>query len=124
MAINILLVDDSAVMRRLVKKTLKLSGVPIGRIAEAGNGQEALDILEKETFDLACLDVNMPVMNGAELLKNMRKKEETKDLPVIVVSTDNSPARVAQMSALGAPVVAKPFTPETLVDAFVSAIGG
>ncbi len=64
MIFNTLVVDDSAVMRRMIIRTLELSGVPVGDIHEAGHGKEALAVLDEHWVDLALVDINMPVMNG------------------------------------------------------------
>lgn len=114
MALNVLVVDDSAVMRAMIVRTLKLSGVPIAEIHQAGNGEEGLRVVRDAWVDLVLLDVNMPVMNGEEMLTALRAEPETAALPVIVVSTESSDTRLARLSALGARIVHKPFPPETL----------
>ena len=86
MAFNVLVVDDSAVMRQMVVRTLKMSGLPLGTVLEAGNGEEGLFVLQDQWVDLLLLDINMPVMNGEEMLRRIRASPETEKLPVIVVS--------------------------------------
>ncbi len=114
MALNVLVVDDSAVMRAMIVRTLKLSGVPLAEIHQAGNGEEGLRVVRDEWVDLILLDVNMPVMNGEEMLTALRAEEATRGLPVIVVSTESSDTRLARLTAQGARIVHKPFPPETL----------
>ncbi len=114
MAFNVLIVDDSAVMRTMIVRTLKLSGVPIASIHEASNGEEGLRRLHDEWIDLLLLDINMPVMNGEEMLTHIRADERTRDLAVIVVSTEGSETRLAALQAMGAAIVRKPFPPEIL----------
>ena len=123
MAFNVLVVDDSAVMRQMVVRTLKMSGIPLGTIHEAANGEEGLFVLQDEWVDLLLLDVNMPVMNGEEMLRRLRASPETENLPVIVVSTEGSETRLAALHELGATVVRKPFAPELLRDTILRVTG-
>jgi two-component system chemotaxis response regulator CheY len=123
MALNVLVVDDSAVMRAMIIRTLRLCGLPCNEIHEASNGAEALRLLEQHWIDLALLDVNMPVMNGEEMLTRVRQNPETADLPVIVVSTAGSDTRIAALRQLGAAFVHKPFAPEVLREAIVGVTG-
>jgi two-component system chemotaxis response regulator CheY len=82
---------------------------------EAGNGEEALDVLSNEWVDIVLTDINMPVMNGHELVARMAANEAFHSIPVIVVSTDRTDDRVREMIALGAKgYVKKPFQPEEL----------
>ena len=114
MSFNILIVDDSAVMRAMIARTLRLSGVPVGELHEAGNGAEALERIADHWIDLVLLDINMPVMNGEEMLRRLRADPETAHLPVIVVSTESSETRVQALEELGVAFVHKPFAPEDL----------
>jgi two-component system chemotaxis response regulator CheY len=114
MALNVLVVDDSAVMRAMIIKTLRLSGMPFNELYQASNGAEALQMLAQHWIDLALLDINMPVMNGEEMLIQVRQSPETADLAVIVVSTEGSDTRIAALRQLGAEFIHKPFTPEEL----------
>src|SRR3989304_5535912 len=114
MAINVLVVDNSAVMRKMIVRTLRLSGLPLGEVHGAGNGQEGLDALREHWVDLALVDINMPVMNGEEMIDRVRQNPETADLSVIVVSTDCSETRIEMLQKKGAGFVHKPFTPEGL----------
>jgi len=123
MAFNVLVVDDSAVMRQMVIRTLKMSGVPLGTIHEAANGEEGLAVLSRQWVDLLLLDVNMPVMNGEEMLRRVRSSPETESLPVIVVSTEGSETRLSALLALRASIVRKPFAPETLRDTILRVTG-
>ena len=69
MSLNVLVVDDSAVMRAMIIKTLRLSGLPLGEVHEAANGQEGLGTLDEHWIDLVLVDINMPVMNGEEMIE-------------------------------------------------------
>lgn len=123
MAFNVLVVDDSAVMRQMVVRTLRMSGVPLGTVFEAGNGEAGLFVLQDEWVDLLLLDINMPVMNGEEMLRRVRANPDTEQLPVIVVSTEGSEARLQALQELGASIVRKPFAPETLRDTILRVTG-
>ena len=114
MAFNLLVVDDSAVMRTMVIKTLRLSGVPVGDVYQAANGEEGLDRLREHWVDLVLLDLNMPQMNGEELLAEIRSHPDTASVAVVVVSTEGSEARIKRIRDLGALFVHKPFRPEEL----------
>lgn len=124
MALNILVVEDSSVMRAIIIKTLRLSQLPLGDVHEANNGQEALKILDGNWIDLVLVDINMPVMDGEEMINRLRQNPATADLPVIVVSTEGSETRKEGLMQKGAGFVHKPFTPERLRDAILKSLGG
>jgi two-component system chemotaxis response regulator CheY len=114
MALRVLVVDDSAVMRRLIRRTLDLTGLQLDHVAEAGNGAVALAALDEAVFDLALVDINMPVMDGEELIDRMRSDPGLKDIPVLVVSTETGETRLARLTPKVEGFVHKPFTPELL----------
>jgi two-component system, chemotaxis family, chemotaxis protein CheY len=114
MALNVLVVDDSSVMRAMIIKTLRLSGLSINEIFQASNGAEGLEVLQKNWIDFALVDVNMPVMNGQEMIETVRATPEFKDLPIVVVSTESSTRRIETLQSMGAGFVHKPFTAEML----------
>jgi len=124
MAVNILVVDDSSVMRAMIIKTLRLSQLPLGEVLEAPNGQEALKVLDIKWVDLALVDINMPVMDGEEMIDRLRQNPVTEDLPVIIISTEGSETRKEVLKQKGAGFVHKPFTPETLRDTILKTLGG
>lgn len=123
MVFNVLVVDDSAVMRAMIIKTLKLSGAPVGEVYQAGHGAEALEVLQESWVDLALVDINMPVMNGEELIDRVRDDDETRDLAIIVVSTESSETRIQKILGKGAKFVHKPFTPEILRETIMDVTG-
>ena len=94
MAINILIVDDSAVMRAMILKTLRMSGLALGEVVQAADGRQGLEALSAHWMDLVLLDINMPVMNGEQMIERMRADPDLKDTPVVVVSTEGSQARI------------------------------
>jgi two-component system chemotaxis response regulator CheY len=112
MALNVLIVDDSATMRTMVRKALEISGLPIAELHQAGNGQEGLDALASAWIDVVFLDINMPVMNGLAMIDAMRAQAETAQIPVIVVSTESSQTRIEEVRRKGVQFIHKPFTPE------------
>ncbi|MCD6507351.1 response regulator [Candidatus Poribacteria bacterium] len=124
MALNILVVDDSSVMRSIIIKTLHLCGLPLGEIYQAVNGLEGLQALEENWIDLALVDINMPVMDGEEMIEKIRRKPDIADLPIIVISTESSRKRVEALRRKCDGFVHKPFTPEELRKAIMKVIGG
>jgi len=115
MELHILIVDDSSVMRAFIRRVLDLSGLEVGRCLEASNGEEALRLLEDNWVDAVLTDINMPTMDGEELLRRMSEHAVLRLIPVLVVSTDRTDGRVQKMLTLGAKgYVTKPFAPETL----------
>jgi two-component system chemotaxis response regulator CheY len=124
MALNILIVDDSRVMRAFIRKVVGLTGLEVGEFCEAGHGGEALALLKERWMDLVLTDINMPHMNGEEFVRRLESDELLKSIPVIVISTDSSTTRVQQMMALGAKgYVTKPFLPEVLRDEVEKVLG-
>ncbi len=115
MAFKVLVVDDSPAMRKMIRRVMDMSGIELGEYLEAGNGQEALDLLRSHWVDLVLTDINMPVMNGEQLLREIGNDVLLESIPVMVISTDRTEARLERMMALGArDYVTKPFVPETL----------
>jgi len=115
MAYNILIVDDSFPMRAVIKKVIRASGFNIGELLEAGNGKEALEVMNRQWLDLVLTDYNMPDMNGLELLTTMKGNETLTDIPVVMVTTEGSTQRVEQFRSQGAVAyIKKPFTPEQI----------
>jgi two-component system, chemotaxis family, chemotaxis protein CheY len=113
-AFNVLVVDDSAVMRSMIVRILRLSGLPLGEVFEAPNGREGLKVMDENWVDLALVDINMPVMNGVEMIEAVRKNQATADLPIIVVSTESNSEMVDSIRQKNVEFVHKPFTPEVL----------
>lgn len=114
MSLNVLIVDDSAAMRSIIQKTLQIGGLEIGNIYQAKNGEEALEMLEENWVDLALVDINMPVMDGETLINRIRENPDLAELPIVVVSTESSEARIVQLRAKDVQFIHKPFAPETL----------
>jgi two-component system chemotaxis response regulator CheY len=124
-AYNVLIVDDSPAMRRFVRRVLELTGIELGKCLEANNGQEALDVLRLEWVDIVLTDINMPLMDGEELLRALKSDTALQSIPVLVLSTDRSESRVRQMLELGAGgYVGKPFLPGDLGDEMTKLLVG
>ncbi len=115
MAYNILVVDDSRTARAFIIKALQLAGLNIGTLYEAENGRKALDVLRAEWIDLVLADINMPEMTGVEMVQQMRKDGLMQTIPVVIVSTERSATRIAELKAAGVrDYINKPFTPENI----------
>ena len=115
MALNVLIVDDSGVMRAMILKTLRMTGIPLGEVYQAGNGQEGLEALNANWVDLVIADINMPVMNGEEMIDRMKENPETQDIPTVggLYRRERDPYRKAPAQR-GVHFVHKPFSPETI----------
>ena len=124
MSLNVLVIDDSATMRRMIGRALQMTGLPIGRIEEAANGAAGLTALRARPFDLALVDINMPEMDGLSMIDAASRDTKVSGVPVIVVSTEASEARLNELERRGIPLVRKPFDPERLLAAVLGAIGG
>lgn len=123
MAFRVLIVDDSPVMRTFIRRVMDTSGFDVGVYFQASDGEEALSILAEEWVDVILTDINMPKMNGEQLLRLIDERKI--EVPVVVVSTDATAVRVAQMRTLGAKgYVTKPFTPELLREELERVLGG
>ena len=115
MAFNVLIVDDSSSMRAVIKRTIKVSGFNVGEYLEAANGKEALKVLGNEWIDIVLTDINMPDMNGFELLTEMKKDQILNSTPVVMVTTEGSEKRMQESIELGANgYIKKPFRPEEI----------
>ena len=123
MSINVLIVDDSSVMRAMILKTMRMAGLPLGEIFEAANGQEGLEVLDQNWVDLVVVDINMPVMNGEEMINEIRENHDIEALPIIVVSTEGSETRIERLKKKGARFIHKPFTPEAIRDVVTEVTG-
>ncbi len=110
---NVLLVDDSSTMRKIIGRSLRQAGLDFGEIFEAGDGLEALDVLEKESVDIVLSDINMPNMNGIEFLREKANRDGVKDIPVFMISTETGEDIIGEAKELGAVGnLKKPFTPD------------
>ncbi len=115
MSLDVMLSDDSPAIRKLVRRVLDISGLPIGRCHEASNGNDALATLGREHVDLVLTDINMPGMDGESFVRHLRANPAWVAMPVVVISTDSTSVRRQRLEELGVQgYLSKPFTPETL----------
>ena len=115
MALDILIVDDSAAIRKILQRVLAQAEIPMGSVFEAGDGAAALEILKKQKVGLVLSDINMPNMDGLELLGHIKADQEWRKVPVIMITTEGSAAKVQEAVSLGASgYVRKPFTAEQI----------
>ncbi len=124
MSYSILVVDDSLPMRSVIKRTLKAAGYGSSEMLEAADGQQALDLMKNAWIDIVLTDYNMPVMNGLEFIKTLKADEVSKDIPVVVVSTEGNESKIREFVACGAAgYITKPFTPEAIRDLMITILG-
>lgn len=115
MPYNVLIVDDSATMRLLIKKILAISGFALGDCFEGANGREALTVLEGHWVDLVLSDIHMPEMDGAALIQALRNHHLWRNIPVVLVSTECREEVLAPFHRLGVQgYIKKPFRPEAI----------
>ncbi len=109
--IRILIVDDSSVMRKIVERSLRRAGLDLEQVLEAGNGAEALGILAGNAVDMVLCDINMPVMNGLEFVRQMQSLAHGKDVLVVMITTEGGEDHVLEAISAGARgYIRKPFT--------------
>jgi CheY-like chemotaxis protein len=124
MSCNVLIVDDSPILRKAITKVVKLAGIDEDHIHEAGNGQEALEIIETVWIDLVLLDLNMPVMDGEEFAKIISEKDDMDRVQIVIVSTESNQDRLDQMKQYGVTEsLRKPFEPEDLCKLIARTLG-
>jgi two-component system, chemotaxis family, chemotaxis protein CheY len=113
MAKSVLSVDDSSTLRRMVSFTLKSAGY---EVLEAGDGQEALRLLQSRSVDLVISDINMPNMDGLEFTRRLRQRPGFSRTPILLLTTESDPGKKAEGRAAGATGwIVKPFTQEQLL---------
>lgn len=122
MALDVLIVDDSAAIRKILQRVLVQTELQIGNTYEANDGQEALALLKANKVGLILSDINMPNMDGLQLLSEL-KKTEHKQVPVLMITTEGAQAKVIEAVNLGAVgYVRKPFTAEQIKEKLVGLV--
>ena len=112
---DVLVVDDSAAIRKILNRVLRQTGMAIGTVHEAGDGQEALDLLRAHKIDLVLTDINMPKMDGLQLLGAMKASPQWNSIPVMMITTEGGETKVGEAVRLGAAgYVRKPFTADQI----------
>jgi two-component system chemotaxis response regulator CheY len=123
MALDVLIVDDSAAIRKILTRVLAQTDLPIGDVFEAADGVEALKMLEARKVGLVLSDINMPNMDGLQFLTSMRSRAEWNGIPVIMITTEGSQTKVLEAVQLGAQgYVRKPFTAEQIKEKISSCL--
>jgi two-component system, chemotaxis family, chemotaxis protein CheY len=123
--ITVLIVDDSSVMRKIVERSLRQAGIQIGQVFEAGNGLEALAVLNERKVNLVLCDINMPGMDGLEFVKQLPGVENAKGVPVVMITTEGSEGHVVQALSAGARgYIRKPFTADQVKDHIIPVLAG
>lgn len=121
---RILIVDDSAMMRALIRRVIKLTELPVDEVVEAADGAAALRLLESRDFDLLLTDVNMPGMTGVELLREIARQNRWPEMVRVIISTDGSTSRRDEAAELDVRCyLEKPFSPEVLRNVLSQAAG-
>jgi two-component system chemotaxis response regulator CheY len=124
-SIRALIVDDSSVMRKIVERSLRQAGIDLKQVLEAGNGAEALTVLQDNSVDLILCDINMPIMDGLEFVKQLSGVANAKGVPVVMITTEGSESHVVQALSCGARgYIRKPFTPEQVKEHVVPVLEG
>jgi two-component system chemotaxis response regulator CheY len=109
--IKALIVDDSSVMRKIIERSLRQAGIELSEVFEAANGVEALAALGRTKVDLILSDINMPIKDGLEFVRQLQGVAEAKNIPVVMITTEGSESNVMQALSLGAKgYIRKPFT--------------
>jgi two-component system chemotaxis response regulator CheY len=121
--LDVLIVDDSAAIRKILQRVLRQTDLPLGEIHEAGDGTEAVEILKNRSFGLILSDINMPQMDGLQLLAKIKEMDHLKSVPVIMITTEGGQGKVMEAVQLGATgYVRKPFTAEQIKEKLVGVL--
>ena len=122
--VRALIVDDSSVMRKIVERSLRQAGVELDKVREAGNGAEALAVLKEGPVDLILCDINMPIMDGLEFVRQLGSVDNAKGVPVVMITTEGSENHVVQALTAGARgYIRKPFTPDQVKEHVLPVLG-
>jgi two-component system chemotaxis response regulator CheY len=117
---DILVVDDSAAIRKILTRVLRQTGMAIQTIHEAGDGQDALAVMAQHRIDLVLSDINMPKMDGLQLLASLKASPQWHSIPVVMITTEGGETKVAEAVRLGAAgYVRKPFTADQIKEKLV-----
>jgi two-component system, chemotaxis family, chemotaxis protein CheY len=115
MAYTILIVDDSATTRAIIKRSITMAGVETAELIEAPDGARALDVIRSKRIDLVFLDLNMPNMTGMELTARVRSEPAIAQTKICIVSSESTASRLDQLKSQGVNAyIKKPFTPEQI----------
>lgn len=124
MSYSILVVDDSAISRKVISKGISMTGLDLGEIHEAEDGIEALRVLGEQWVDIVFADLNMPRMDGVQLIEKMAEDNLLESTPVIVITSDRNQQRLAELKERGVrALINKPFRPEELREVMTRVLG-
>jgi two-component system chemotaxis response regulator CheY len=124
-ALRVLIVDDSSVMRKIVDRSLRQAGLELKEVYEASNGVEALARMQQTRVDLILTDINMPSMDGLELVRQLQAVENAKGVPIVMVTTEAGESYVVQALSSGARgYIRKPFSPEQIKERIIPLLQG
>jgi two-component system chemotaxis response regulator CheY len=122
--VRTLIVDDSSVMRKIVERSLRQAGLDALVVREAGSGTEGLELLKENRVDLILSDINMPLMDGLEFLRQIRTQNLAPGVPVVMITTESSEEHVKQAIQAGAQgYIRKPFTAEQVKERVLPLLG-
>jgi two-component system chemotaxis response regulator CheY len=122
---RVLIVDDSSVMRKIVGRSLRQAGLELQEVLEASNGSEALTMAREHPLDLILSDINMPMMDGLEFVRQLRASEGDQHVPVVMITTEAGEDRVVQAVSNGASgYIRKPFTPDQIKERVIPLLRG
>jgi len=117
---DVLVVDDSAAIRKILTRVLRQTGMAIQTIHEAGDGEDALALMAQHRIDLVLSDINMPKMDGLQLLASLKASPQWRNIPVVMITTEGGETKVAEAVKLGAAgYVRKPFTADQIKEKLV-----
>lgn len=124
MSFQILIADDSEIIRAVLKRTLEMAKVPLASLDLVQNGAEALKVIQSKKIDVLFTDINMPEMNGVKLVEELKGSEAFKDIPIVVISTEGSEQRISFLKEMGITnYLRKPFTPESIRKSLAGVLG-
>lgn len=123
--VRALIVDDSSVMRKIVERCLRQAGIPLAKVLESGNGEDALKVVAQNPLDIILSDINMPVMDGLEFVRRLQSVENARGVPVVMITTEAGEAQVIEALSYGAKgYIRKPFTPEQVAEHVIPLLRG
>jgi two-component system chemotaxis response regulator CheY len=123
--LRVLIVDDSSVMRKIVDRSLRQAGLELIEVFEASNGVEALARLNETRVDLILSDINMPTMDGLELVRQLQAVDNAKGVPIVMITTEAGESHVVQALSSGARgYIRKPFSPDQIKERVIPLLGG
>src|SRR5271157_4545941 len=124
-ALSVLIVDDSSVMRKIVDRSLRQAGLELKEVFEASNGVEALARMQQNRVDLILSDINMPTMDGLELVRQLQTVESVKGVPIVMITTEAGESNVVQALSCGARgYIRKPFSPDQIKERLIPLLEG